>query len=135
MAYRRKCGMGATCAAQSASIFSGELWDYIFHGCPVPSAVAAPPAPTGSVLTVPPASEGDAQQTVDALLNQQMRDQQAKNAEGVKSTWWDETLGGAYGAGNTLGDSLMAAFPWILGGVAVLALVAVGGGSPRRYGR
>ncbi len=98
-----------------------------------PQVVAPPGAPSGSVLTVPPASGADAQATVDALLNQQLRDQQKLDAAGVSSSWWDSIAGGAY----SVGSSAVGAIPWgwIAAGVGIFALVAVGGGSPRRYGR
>jgi hypothetical protein len=47
---------------------------------------APPPAPTGSVLTTPPASGAEAQATVDQLLNEQMAAQQAVNAQQVSPT-------------------------------------------------
>ena len=127
--------MGA-CPGQTASIFTspGVVFDYMLHGCPVPSSVAPPGAPGGSGLTLPPASEADAQASVDALTNQQLSDQQALNAAGVQSSWWDSLTGGAYSAGSAVG-STFSWLPWILGGVAVAAVFAVGGGSPRRYGR
>jgi len=132
MALRMRRGMGGTCSAQTASIFTqpAVVWDYIWNGCPTSIGVA--PAPTGPVLTVPPASGADAQATVDGLLNQQMVNQQAIDAAGVQSSWWDSLTGSAYSTVSGVGSSVL---PWVLGGVALLALVAVGGGSPRRYGR
>lgn len=44
----------------------------------------APSAPTGEVLTVPPASGEEAQATVDALLKQQMEAQQAENQRALQ---------------------------------------------------
>jgi hypothetical protein len=84
------------------------------------------------VLTVPPASGEEAQATVDALLDQQLRDQQALNAAGVQSSWLDRASSQLVAAGDSLSS------PWLLLGalgLGVFALVAVGGGSPRRYGR
>ncbi len=97
------------------------------------STVAPPQSPTGDVLTVPPASGDDAQSVVDALLDQQLRDQQTLNAGVVQSSWWDEIVGDASAAGDKVTE-----FPFLLvGGVALgaFALVAVSGGRPRRYGR
>ena len=51
-----------------------NAWDSLFGS---PSQLAPPPAPTGTVLTTPPASGADAQATIDQLLNQQMAAQQA----------------------------------------------------------
>jgi len=101
------------------------------------SPIAPPGAPTGSVLTVPPASGADAQATVDELLNQQLADQQAKNAAGVTSSWWDTLLGAPAAAGGAVASAFtMPTWAWIgLAGIAAFALVSAGGGSPRRYGR
>lgn len=134
--YRvRQSGLGASCPGQTASIFSqpGVVWDYILHGCP--TAIGTPPAPPQSVWTTPPASGADAQSTVDTLLNQQMTAQQAADAAGVQSSWWDSVTGGTYSAGSAAGAALSSYLPWVLGGLALFAVVAVGGGSPRRYGR
>ena len=99
-------------------------------------AVAPPPAPTGDVLTVPPASGAEAQATVDQLVNQQMTDQQAKNAAGVTSSWWDQIVGAPAAAASALTPSSIP-WGWIIGGFGIVAfgMVALGGGSPRRYGR
>jgi hypothetical protein len=85
------------------------------------------------VLTVPPASGADAQATVDALLNQQAANQQAIDAAQVSSSWVDTLIGNTSAVATGAASSLS----WILGlvGLGVFALVAVGGGSPRRYGR
>jgi hypothetical protein len=98
------------------------------------TTVGVPPAPTGAVLTTPPASGAEAQATVDALLNQQVVNQQAANAAGVTSSWIDQASSGAVAAGAAVTGSI----PWALIGalgLGVFALVAVGGGSARRYGR
>jgi hypothetical protein len=98
------------------------------------TTVGVPPAPTGSVLTVPPASGAEAQATVDALLNQQVVNQQAANAQGVTSSWIDQASSSAVAAG----EAVTGSFPWVLIGalgLGVFAMVAVGGGSARRYGR
>lgn len=135
-------GLAATCPGQTASIFSQPalVWDYILHGCP--TSIGTPPAPTGDVLTVPPASGADAQATVDALLAAQLKAQQAANAAGVTSSPLDVVEGGVASATDSLvswGDSFISGgipmWVWLLGGVAVFGLVAFSGGSPRRYGR
>jgi hypothetical protein len=133
--YRLKRGLGRTPAEDTVckaaifgGIFSPTCWTML-----TPSYVGVPPAPTGDVLTVPPASGEEAQATVDALLNQQAVNQQAINAGQVSSSWVDTVLGNTSAAAT----SAVSSFPWILGlaGFAVFALVAIGGGSPRRYGR
>ncbi len=113
-----------------AGIFRPSCWGTVESG---PTVVAPPGAPTGDALTLPPASGADAQATVDALLNQQLADQQKVNAAGVSSSWWDSTVGGVY----SVGSSAVSGFPWgwLAIGVGAVALVAFGGGSPRRYGR
>jgi hypothetical protein len=101
-----------------------------------PSTVAPPGAPTGDVLTVPPASGADAQATVDALVNQQLVDQQALNAGAVQSTWWDTLTGNTYAAGAAVGSAAISPWLWLgLAGLGVFGLVAMGGGTARRYGR
>ena len=141
MGYRLNPGMGvlsqaeyAQCNAQFArGIFNPFCWQTVTP----PSAIAPPGAPSGDLLTTPPASGEQAQATVDALVNQQLLDQQALNAGAVQSSWWDELTGGTYGAAAGAASGLTSYLPWILGavGLGVFALVAMGGGSARRYGR
>ncbi len=136
MAYRRKRrGLGAAdswyCPAPGVPVSYIEKW----LGCSdpnAPSPVAPVGAPSGSVLTVPPASGVDAQATVDSLVNQQMIDQQALNATGVQSSTSDLILGSG-GAAVSAASSIP--WGWLAVGLGAFALVAVGGGSPRRYGR
>lgn len=102
------------------------------------TTVGVPPAPTGSVLTVPPASGAEAQATVDALLAKQLEAQKAANAAGVTSSWIDQLSTGTVDAGQAAKDALTGSIPWLLIGalgLGVFAMVAVGGGSARRYGR
>jgi len=110
--------------------------------CPAPSwwmklwgltdpTVGVAPAPTGAVLTTPPASGADAQATVDALVNQQLVNQQAANAAGVTSSWVDTAASSAVAAGGVL----TSGFPWLLAGLGIFALIALGGVGPKRYGR
>jgi len=142
---RPSSGLGATqayCDAmkrQTTVLGTGTyppscMWAAIFGYDP--PAVGVPPAPTGDVLTVPPASGAEAQATVDALLNQELEAQKAANAAQVKSSWTDRLASGIEDAGDTLlkpgGISLWI---WLAGGLGVFALVAVTTGSPRRYGR
>jgi hypothetical protein len=87
-------------------------------------------APAGAVLTTAPASGAQAQGTIDALVAQQNADWQAQNTASMQQT--QSNL-----------DQLAAEYPsagvpwwvWVAGGVGLLAVVAIGGGSPRRYGR
>lgn len=138
MPYRLKRGMGRT-AAQDVVCRSetfGGFFDPACWSALEVSPIAPPGAPTGSALTVPPASGEEAQATVDALLNQQLADQQALNAQGVTSSWWNQVTGGTAAIAQNA-FSMASALPWILGGVGLIAfaLIAGGGGSPRRYGR
>jgi hypothetical protein len=73
-------------------------------------------------LTLPPANGEDAQATVDALINQQLRDQQARNAAGVDSTWIDSAAGGIYAAGDAAVSAITPPW-WVLP-----AAVGVGAG-------
>jgi len=104
-----------------------------------PKSIAPPRAPTGDVLTVPPASGEEAQATVDALLDQQARDQQALAASEVSSSWWDRTTGAIYEGAEAVNPfSTKEGVSWLVwaaGGLAIAGLVFAGTGSPRRYGR
>ena len=138
MAIRLKRGLGLTQMEYSvceASFLRGILMPACWAPVdkPVISTIAPVGAPTGDVLTIPPASGEDAQATVDALVNQQMVDQQALNAQSVTSSWWDSLTGGTYAAAAGVTSYL----PWILGaaGLLVFGFVAFGGGSARRYGK
>jgi uncharacterized protein YfaQ (DUF2300 family) len=96
--------------------------------------IAVPVAPEGSALTLPPASGEDAEATVDALVDQQMRDEQALMASRVTSSWLDDVASGAVAASEVRIGGL-SPLAWLGVGLGVIALVFVGGGSPRRYGR
>lgn len=99
--------------------------------------IQAPPtvgAPAGSELTVPPASGQAAQQTVDELLAQQAADWQAQNAATIAQTQANlDQVGAQYDA--ITASSGIPWYWWLAGGLGVFALVAMGGGSARRYGR
>lgn len=107
------------------------------------TVAAAPGAPPVALWTVAPADGAAAQATVDDLLNAQLRAQQERNAAGVNSSLGWRLASGVEDAGTAIGDAvkipLEALTNWKLwalvaiGGAA--ALVAIGGGSPRRYGR
>lgn len=135
-------GLAATCPMQSeASVFSSDFWGYVLHGCPTVTPIGVPGAPTGTALTLPPSSEVDAQATVDAQLALQLAAQKAANAANVQSNWWDQLASGIVDTGNAAGDALnptiggVSVWVWVAGGIGLLAVVAVGSGSPRRYGR
>jgi hypothetical protein len=136
---RNRSGMGAAdswyCPFPGVSPAFWQIWG----GCidpNAPSVVAPVGSPQGPALTVPPASGVDAQATVDALVNQQMIDQQALNASGVKSSTSDLVLGSGGAVVTAVSSAVSSPWLWIgIAGLAGLALVAVGGGSPRRYGR
>lgn len=134
MAIRYKHGLGRTLAQDAVcqtEVFGG-FFDPSCWSALVPSTVAPVGAPTGSVLTVPPASGVDAQTTVDSLVNQQLTDQQSLNATAVQSSALDQAASGVVAVGSAVTSPLM----WIgLIGLGVFALVAMGGGAPRRYGR
>ena len=84
-------------------------------GCPCstgPSSVAPVGVPMN--LTTAPASGQDATNTINALVNQQMIDQQALNASQVNSTWVDLLLGGA------------SQVPSVTGNWLVIGLIGIG---------
>lgn len=115
------CSQGAMWAAHPICwSMSADSW------AKLAGAVAPVGAPTGAALTVPPASGADAQATVDALVNQQMLDQQAKNAAGVQSSWWDGVLGGTAAAADSAAG-LIPTTPNLLliGGIALAAVVGL----------
>ena len=67
---------------------------------------------------------------MDALLNQQLIDQQARTAAEVTPSFVGEVYEAA--SNPVAGLSPLA---WLGVGIGVFALVAFSGGSPRRYGR
>ena len=91
---------------------------------PPAPAVVRSTLPDGSPIPVVPESGEAAQATIDAITGQQIRDTQAQNQD-----FFEEL------------DTKVnppAGLPWwVWGGVglAVFGVVAMGGGSPRRYGR
>ena len=141
MAYRRfqERGMGRTPAEDAVckASFAGGFFSPTCWSALVLSPVAPPPAPTGAALTTPPASGEEAQALVDSLVNQQLADQQALNAGNVQSSWWDSLTGNTYSAASSVASGATSMLPWVLGaiGLGIFAIVAIGSGSPRRYGR
>jgi hypothetical protein len=142
-------GLGATLpvgtAATTAACANDFAGGFFYPSCwfasifpDPPSMVAPPPAPTGAALTTAPADAASAQALADQLAAQQLAAQKALNATQVQSTWLDTLLGNTAAAGGSIGDgidTLTSYLPWVIGGVALFAMVAIGGGSPRRYGR
>lgn len=116
-------------------------WMDQWLGCACPNYgtnpnVAVVGAPSGSVLTVPPANGQQAQDTVNALTNQLIVDQQNLNASNVSSGIWDQLLGGAGAAGG--GVSSLFNSPLFIGVAAIVVVgvvTSIGSGGPRRYGR
>ena len=149
MPYGLKRGLGVTtyeCQAiqdssdpMSAKVSLPCMWAAIFGYSN--SEIAVPPAPTGAALTVPPASGADAAALAQSLSDQQIAAQQAINAQGVQSSLVDQASSGIVDTANavtgTLSAGLSAALPWILGaaGLLVFGMVAMGGGSARRYAK
>ena len=138
-AFSTQCGGGLD--ALNSDCWGG-IWPLSYFVTPKAPVVAPPGVPQGALLTTPPASGEQAQQTVDELVNQQMVDQQALNAGNVQSSSLDLAAGGLYQAGEAVGSAASSAAssltsPWLwLGiGLAGFALIAIGGGSSRRYGR
>jgi hypothetical protein len=90
---------------------------------PAPPVVGST-LPDGSPIPVIPESGAAAQETIQAITDQQIRDTQAGN-----QVFFEEV------------DSKVNApagvpwWVWLAGGGLVFAMVAMGGGSPRRYGR
>jgi hypothetical protein len=79
--------------------------------------------PDGSPIPAVPASEADANSTVDAIVGQQSEDWKAQN------------VGFFAGVNANLQASGIPWGLWLVGGLAVFGLVVSSGGSPRRYGR
>jgi hypothetical protein len=143
MFVRNGRGMGVD-ASQCTSFFSWALnSDCWGHSIPywqqamIPggSGLAVPAAPTGSVLTTPPASGADAQATVDALLNEQLAAQQVANAAQVQPvtdiySLFNSATGGMFAGGG--GDSTPSPgfsvpwWAWAVGG-GIFLVAAFGG--------
>ena len=161
MAIRFKRGLGDVlnptagtaldCGLFAGGVFRKECWcmsfpsvcsqsDYVAARAladpSVYTPIMAPPAvgaPVGSVLTEDPGSGEQAQAQVDALLVQQQADWNAQNRQTIAETQAGLDQFGADYKESTSGTN------WLLYGVlaivGVFGLVAVGGGSARRYGR
>jgi hypothetical protein len=101
------------------------------------SEIGTPPAPTSSALTTAPASGADASALTQSLSDQQVAAQQAVNAGGVQSSLVDQASSGIVDTASAVTGTLTTALPWILGavGLLVFGMVAMGGGSARRYAR
>lgn len=140
MALRFKRGFGAACPCPDGNVpsfLNSCCWSQWWSGS-TPQSVAPPKAP--SDLVTPPSSGDAAQAEVDALVNQQLADQKALNASSITSNFWGSVYGSASDAasGASSGLGLPNVNWWLVGGVAfgaVFLATALGGGSPRRYGR
>jgi hypothetical protein len=127
--FGQRCTPGDQYTSVAGDVCPAPQWWMNLWGI-TDTSVAVAPAPTGDALTVPPASGEQASALVQSLSDQQLVAQQAANAQGVTSSWWDTVTGGAYSA--TAGG--MPTWAWIaLAGLAAFAL-ATAGASPRRYG-
>lgn len=161
MAIRLKRGMGDVlnptagtaldCGLFAGGVFRKECWcmswpslcsqaDYVASRAladpSVYAALQAPPvvgAPTGSALTVPPASGAEAQAQVDAIIAQQQAAWDAQNSATMGQTQSGLDQFAADFTAATSGTNWM--LYGVLAIVGVFALVSVGGGSARRYGR
>ncbi len=81
--------------------------------------VGAPPVPTADQLAAP--WTGTIDQAQQAMVDEQMRRQQAANAAGVQTTVGSEVGGALYNAG----EAVAPALPWVgiaLLGIGILAL-------------
>lgn len=135
MATRSYCdGMRQQTTILGTGIYPPScMWAAIF-GYDSPT-LAVPGSPPQSVWTVPPVSGADAQQTVNALVDQQLIDQQAINSVNVQSTWLDRLLGTGGSIANNL-PSASSLMYLVLGVVAVALIIPMtSDGGPRRYGR
>ena len=136
MFVRNGRGMGVD-ASQCTSFFSWALnSDCWGHSIPywqqamIPggSGLAVPAAPTGSVLTTPPANGAEAQATVDALLNEQLAAQQATNAAQVQPvTDVYSVADSVVNAGSSLAFGFSVPWwAWAVGG-GIFLVAALGG--------
>lgn len=131
-AFSTQCGGGLD--ALNSNCW-GNIWPFNYFVTPTPKVVAPPGAPS-TALSDPSASIDQAQR--DAILNQQLLDQQALNAGSVQSSVTDTVLGATSQVSDVVSSAASQAFswlPWVVGGVALFGLMALGGGGPRRYGR
>ena len=87
-------------------------------------------SPGGGALSTPPASGAEAQVVVDDLIAQQNTAWQAQNAATLAQT--QANLDAIPVPSSSFS---MPLWLWLAIGAGVLGLAAVGGGSPRRYGR
>jgi len=99
------------------------------------SPILAPPTvkPPADIVT-PPASSEAAQQTIDEIIAGQSAEWKAQNAETMRKTL--ANIDAAKAEHQELTSMFgVPWYVWLAGGLGVFALVAVSGGSPRRYGR
>src|SRR5438552_6898090 len=124
MAYRIKRGMGsvftsheediaAACNVPISNWFIGECWSRAWDGImgPPKPVVGVPSTPTGTALTLPPASGEEAAALQQQLADEALRRQQALNAAGVQSGVLDRAASVAVGTGNAVADAVTPAIP------------------------
>jgi len=161
MPYGLKRGMGdilnptagtaLDCGFFAGGVFKKECWcldhptwcsqsDYIAARAladpSVYDTLKEPPvvgAPSGTALTVPPVNGDQANATIDVIIAEQNQAWKDQNAASMAQTQANlDQFGQDY-------QNLTSGTNWLLYGVlaavGLVALVSVGGGSPRRYGR
>jgi hypothetical protein len=79
-----------------------------------------PPAGSGGGVTLP-TDPTQAEAVVTDIVNQQIIDQQAKDAAGVTSSWWDRVVGAPAAAADGI-----AGTPWLLyGGIGLATVIGL----------
>ena len=119
----------APCATQWAWAIP-TCWQWpksIIYGDKYPAPPAPPVVgstlPDGSPIPPVPASGEEANATIDAIIAEQKARANAQNLSFFQTVQ------------TNLESTGIPWWAWLAGGVGVFALVAVSGGSPRRYGR
>ena len=145
-------GTALDCGLFAGGVFKPECWcldfpslcsqaDYtaayeMAHPETIAPVQAPPPvgSPVGSALIVPPASGESAQQTIDALLTQQMKAWKAQNQATMADTQAAiDAVGKQYA--QLTSPSTWPWYLWLGLGLGVFAVATLGMGGPRRYGR
>jgi hypothetical protein len=128
MAYRTtRRGMGQGMPSYGGNIF-------------LPSGGVIGPNPVTRIGVPPaPSSEFPSDEEVNQLLAAQLEAQKAANAGYVQSGVFDQLSSGLVDTGSAIGTAASSVMDWLkwglIIGAGVFAIVAIGGGSPRRYGR
>jgi hypothetical protein len=148
MAYRVKSrGVGSILPAEDPTGIASSDWancrgwsSYLNPGCYFTGpkkVVGVPGAPTGTDLILPPASGEDAAALQQAMADEAMRQQQQIAAAQVQTNVLDQAASVVVDTGDVLSTGPGGLSWWLWGGLALagFAVVTLGGGSPRRYGR